>query len=327
MPNPADIATEVGHVDDAFAICEAPSAPLDRSTLEAYATCPFQGHAIETKRVTLVGEIAVAGDLAHQALMTAVATLCANGSTSPGDLRLEVENAMVASRPDLQPDVIRAVRPVLWSWISFLCDREHGVNPANILAFDGGEEFDRSGQLALDVAGVRVTSELDFVFQPASLTELEEIDFKTGHAQWSSTDVKTAFQFVMHAALLLHHFPEVETVNVRVWNSRTNNLTGRVAFLRERRLEYVARIASAVDAREEALAAVSRGVAPETWPTVEKCGICPCVRFCPAADAQVSGEPESDLAAYIVSLERVKALKKSLTKWIDAHGPDRKSVV
>lgn len=300
----ADMAQAI----EAFATVETPpTETLDRSTLEAWANCPAQAHAIETGAVSVVGQLAVSGELAHQAFSAATLAWVESGmQLSVRELVAEIENAALASRPDMQPDVIAATRWMAYEWAAHL----NRWNANNIVGFDGGEVCGKSGQLSAAFGGVVVTSELDFL--GASATEGYDDDFKTGWKEHTAETIAGSFQFQMHAALAFANFPDMETLWVRVWNTRRNSRTPYVPFQRRDKLKYDARLFEAIAVRQ-------RGEI-ETWPTLEKCAICPLAPRCPAADEVVRETPEARLEQ-LISVEATAAqIRKLLTAHVDEFG-------
>lgn len=290
-------------------IDEAPDVVLDRSLLEAWSVCPFQAHALESKLVTVVGELAVIGECAHQAFSAATRAWIDSGmQLSPRDLAAEIENAALASRPDVQPDVLQATRWMAREWADYL----GGWNAANIACFDGGEDCDRSGQLSMSLAGVVVTSELDFL--GTLRNEGYECDFKTGWKEHTEDSIKASFQFQMHAALVFANYEDLHTLYVRCWNTRRNTKSPWVAFSRRNELQYKSRVAEAVAVR-------MRGEL-ETWPTLEKCAICPAASLCPASDEVTKVDPQDNLRQLVAAQAKVDALTARLKLCVDHTGRD-----
>jgi hypothetical protein len=65
------------------------------------------------------------------------------------------------------------------------------------------------------------------------------VDYKSGFARWTQADVQNAFQFRFHAALIFHNFPNIPAVEIKVWNTRWNDLTYGVIFKRDRDYELI----------------------------------------------------------------------------------------
>jgi hypothetical protein len=294
-------------------------AVVDRSTLERAASCPWSAKAVESGRCRAVGVLAEAGEQAHKAFSeTLHSWIDSNGAMERSDLRQDVEFAVRNARPDLQPDAIRAIQGAIWSWSELI----YKIHPGNILAFDGGEDIDRSGQLAIDFAdlGVRYTSELDLLYQGDSLEVGEEVDYKTGWKTWTIDDIRDSFQFQSHAVLALEKYPQWKALRVRVFDTRHRNLTYGVYFPREKLFDWKVRIRSAIDAWR-----VSQQDEPPCWPVLEKCSLCPAASICPVADepiADLSADPVAFVTKLIAVEARASAMSKLAAGWVDANKRD-----
>ena len=285
---------------------------VDRSSAENCAACPFMAKAIQDKRCATVGILAEAGEEVHKAYGEVIHSwIDSHGAMSPSDLRQDAEFAVRNARPDLQPEAIRAMQNSLWAWSQMI----HKIHPGNILGFDGGEDVNRSGQLAIDFPdlGVRYTSELDLLYQGDCPDVGEEVDFKTGWKDWTTEAIRDSFQFQSHAVLALEKYPQWQALRIRVFETRSRKLTYGVYFPRERMFDWKVRIRSALEARRW-LATDN----PPCWPVLEKCGLCPAASICPVAD-----EPIADLAkdppAFIAKLIAVEARAEAMRKLAAAH--------
>jgi len=292
---------------------------LDRSTVERAATCPWQAHAIDSGKVKAVGVLAESGEEVHKAFGEVLHSwIDSRGAMSPTDLRQDVDQAVRFARPDLQPEAIRAIQGAVWSWSQMV----YAIHPSNILAFDGGEDIGRSGQLAIDIPdmGVRYTSELDLLYQGDCPDVLEEVDYKTGWKDWAPEDIRDSFQFQSHAVLALEKYPDRKALRVRVFETRSRRLTYGVIFPRERMHDWKMRIRSGIDAWR-----VSQQENPPTWPTVEKCSICPAAALCPVSDLpmrQLADDPAQFVRDLVAVEARAEAMRKLAAGWVDEHKQD-----
>lgn len=288
---------------------------VDRSTLERWATCPAQARLLAGRKEPPLPSVATTGTEIHRCLsQTVTEYLASDGNMRPGEI-VEVALALlVQSRPDVQPDVMHAIRPALWSWARMVA----GINPLNILHYDGGTGK-RSGQLAIDIGGYRVTSEVDFCHAGPSPELVHVVDYKTGWGTWTASDVADSFQFQLHAVLLMHLYERVNGVEVSVWNTRTNQRTYRVVFDRRDYDTYRARIAEAVSVM---LVNQSRAIdSVPAWPTSEKCRLCQVADRCPAVhlDAET---PEAKLSRLIVLERAVEEVSEQLAAIVEETGRD-----
>lgn len=258
-------------------------AVVDRSTLERFSQCPAQARFIEDRRVRDTSDEAESGSAVHEAFSrVTTAYVESRGQMGVSDLKDELLSEACRARPDIQPDVVNAIRACAWPWAKFL----NSIHHDNVLRWDGGDG-ERSGQLAHDFAEFRLrpTTELDLLFVSKSTDLLEVIDYKSGFKRWTHDDVSDSFQFAMQAWLCLHNYPEVQAVRVRVWNTRINTLTYAVTYQRADLYPLDWRIRSACLAYH-----THRGRKPEdseTWPTVAKCQMCGAAALCPAASREI----------------------------------------
>jgi hypothetical protein len=293
----------------------------DRSTLEKWQECPRQARYLSDGGFNGKSFAAESGNAAHDVLSTATATYVdSQGAYNAVELREEVETLLLSTRPDLQPDVIRALRPSLWAWCKYLND----LHFSNILRFDGGRG-DKSGQLAhdFDDLGLRPTSEIDLLHATQSTEVIEEIDYKSGHTPWSMDSVADAFQFDMHGMLLLMHYPDVKCVRISVWCTRLNRRTYRVDFTRDRYNEYLYRVRKACELMARWQDKPVEQV--PAHPMYERCLLCPANLKCASAGGDVQ-ELVADPGAAVDKLHTLEAaadtLRESLGKIVDATGRD-----
>lgn len=248
---------------------DLPPVILDRSTIEAYASCPWKGWCIEHGVVHTGGPAADAGNEVHDAIGQAVGEYALAGAKVT-DLVEVMEAAALMSRPDVQPDAIDGLKRSIWNIAKYVCDR----HPLDILRYDGGptafddprsgEVIDRSGQLSWDImpatktrGAVRLTSEVDLLAAGAAVDELAETDWKSGRTQWSATDVANSFQFRMHAWLVFRNYPDAQRLFTRVWMTRMGQATGWVLFDRSVMAEFEGQALAAVQERESVCRAVA----------------------------------------------------------------------
>lgn len=306
----------------AFVETESAVLPLvDRSTAENW-DCPFKGKAIEEGRALPVGLLAEAGNGVHDGFSEAIlAHIDSGGAIGQHDMRQDLEFALRNSRPDVQPEVLKAARPAFWAWCKFIDD----ILPENILAFDGGEKVGKSGQFAWDCAdlGVRYTLELDLLYAGSSPEVLHVVDYKSGWKPWDADAVQDSFQFQSQAALVLQRYnrcrpgsdePTVKCVSVEVWNTRANRRTYKVEFPRRNLHDYECRIRSMLSTRR------THYDNPPTWPVLEKCRICPAAAICPVAVEPIGDTDEELLRQLVATGARYKALEDIAKARVDANG-------
>ena len=332
---------------------ELPPVYLDRTTLERYARCPWQGWTVEVGHVEDVSFPADSGSEAHRVIGEAVAQYAREGIPP----REYMEEELPKARPDVQPDVLAGVRPSLWAIGQFLTSR----HPNDLIAYQGGEG-DHSGQFAREFSAgtpekpaTIITSEVDMLLAGTTTSELLEIDFKTGHTSWSSVDVRDSWQFRLHAWLLFEAFPGLEYLHVDIWMTRLHSHAPTYTFVRKRMSDFDALLASAVQIRERMhliedaaqaklkerkkkptfknlvlamLDALVEGRGPSdtfemTIQEFDKCGACPAKLRCPHVlmpVKEIAEDPER-YANDTNTMEAAVAFRKDLLrKHHEAHG-------
>ena len=304
---------------------------LDRSTLEAWVECPAQGMAVERKLCLTGSAEADAGNSVHEAIAKVTAAIVRGEISKTAEARDLLMDCVRRSRPDVQPAAIEGIAASAWSICQTLLFHENGEprHPEDIVAHDGGDDAHR-GQIAHDFElgeqRIRLTCEVDLLLATASAAELELIDYKTGRAIWSADDISESFQLgCFYPALVLLNFPSAESVRVRVWNTRINRLTGAVVFTRKRFLaDALDRIRTALEIRAKWLGKQFAQV--ETWPTPDKCCICPAASKCPGAvtkgmtPREVVENPVAALQRMLSHESAATAFRAMLTKHVDDHG-------
>lgn len=288
---------------------------LDRSTIEAWTICPAQAAAIEAGLCKVPTMPQVSGDGAHDAFSYALRQWVENPEWHMVDIQelvTDLTDAAMRSRPDVQPDVMKAIRASVWAWCKFVIGTRYGVDrdkighPKHILRFDGGQG-EHSGQLSRDdnYPGVIVTSELDLLLSTPAKEVVREIDYKTGNQQWTATDVADSFQFNLHAWLIFGNYEEVQVVETQIWNTRINKLTFTARFRREDEAAIGMRIFKALEVRARYTGKPLEQV--PTWPVLDKCVNCPALHLCPAV-LEPMRDAAKDLDGFIDNLHFLDAL-------------------
>lgn len=290
---------------------------VDRSSLERAGECPRQARFIESGRVLSTTFPMESGNAVHNAIsQTVTEYVQSQGALSPPDLQEFLRQQLAASRPDLQGDAMEGCRASIYGISRYLTNLHY----KNIRRWDGGQG-EQSGQLAWDLEdlGLRVTSELDLLHDGPSEEVIHELDWKSGHEKWTSDKVADSFQFQLHAYLVLHNFPDVQAVNIRVWNTRFNQATYSVLFKRESLYNYDYRV------RQAALAYLkTQGKTPEAceaWPTVTKCEGCPAAALCDCTKLP-EGSPEQWVDKLVALESQAAGLKKLAAAHVKRTGRD-----
>lgn len=303
------------------------SPTMDRSTGEAYAKCPKSARLTEL-HCKSAGLMAAIGQEVHDAISkTIIDYIAAAGDEmvtwmSPPQLLHILKGYLLASRPDVQPEVMEAMAPSLWSW----CNSLHPIAPWSIMRHDGGDG-ERSGQLTEDVETslgmVQATSEIDFLAATQSPQLVVAKDWKTGWKQWAEGDVEKSFQMQMLAWLVLSNYPEADAVDFSVWNTRTRRETYPVRFQRDRMDQYAARVREAAEVWMKYRTAPMEGV--PAWPARGKCEFCDAAAFCTVADLDIAStakEPEEWLQVLWAAEHKVTKIKELLSAVVEKEGRD-----
>lgn len=300
---------------------DQPAIVLDRSTAERYATCPAQARFIEIGRVLDSSLMAIVGNAVHDAFGAAITDYMHDPMLPHWELAETALSTLRSSRPDIQPAALAAGRASVRAWARYVAS----IHPNNILKFDGGGES-RSGQLAHDIQvgdlDLRITSEVDLLCSSESPEVVREIDYKSGWKKWGIEDIAQSFQFGMHAWLIFKNYPDVQAVQVRVWNCRTNDLSYPVLFERKREQELETRIRSA--AGLYVLYRNSDVSEVPVWPATEKCVICPAAALCPASAhaGDVDRDPVEFVRRMVAMDAKLSAMKEQASAWVEEHRAD-----
>jgi|GEM_PF-4538625 len=301
---------------------------IDRSTAERWAVCPAQAYMVERRQVTNGGAPADSGQAVHDIIGKAIAARV-NDGMQLHDLYELVKDAAAKSRPDIQPDVIAAVRNV-YPMLEHVCRHPAGNEraPDDILAFDGGTA-ERCGQLATDFAldddtNVRITGEVDLLMATPSPQEVSLDDWKSGYKHWTASDVQSSFQFQWYALLAMSKFPDVDRVSVRIWMPRKGAATSPVYFERQHQYQIGERIRHALNLRRRHIDAADAGDVP-AWPQPERCGLCSAATYCPRAhkpESDFASDPEAYLRDYAATVAKADRMFDVLTVAVRKSGGD-----
>ena len=307
-------------IADGGTATEAPPEIVDRSTAERYCTCPLQGVLVEAGKCRDGSPAADSGSAVHDVISGAIAAMLRHGgwkSERVDDVREFLQAEIKKTRPDIQPDAIKGLRPSVWKLAQYLGER----NPEDIMRFDGGEG-DQSGQIAWDVDNppARLTCELDLLTAD-SPTHAVLDDWKSGHKLWTPTDIKESFQFgTWYSTLVFLLYPDLESLDVAVWNTRFGQRV-RTTLYRQGVDWRLTRIETALLFRRLALEAAE----PMTWPDGPKCARCPAIHLCPTANGTDEANVDKDPAAFVRRLAamdaRLKAATKAAKAYVAKHGP------
>lgn len=283
---------------------------IDRSTLEPWSVCPMQAWLLGEKPQPESFPMR-SGTEVHDAISRAIRLYLDDPMMGTRDLASAIERYALESRPDVQPDVMRAIKPGLYGIAKYIAEN----NPANILRFDGGTD-DKSGQLAVDLDDdIRLTCEVDLLWKTASPEVLDLDDWKSGWKPWSTQAVADSFQFQFYSFVILSNYPTVQAVMTRIWMPRMNDRTYKAEFCRRDMDRWQFRIQSALSEMQQA-----EHRQPPAWPLESKCKTCPVRLDC--IEGPVSDKPE-DLVDELVKLDAKRdELTERLSAAVEARGGD-----
>lgn len=296
---------------------------LDRSTLENYATCPHRARLCETV-VKSTGPEAASGSEVHKILSELITTYIDCGADMGRDeIMNRLWGGMRTSRPDVQPDVIDALRPAVWTLTTFFMGDKtsRGILPSAVMRYDGGIDK-QSGQLSAELKGVPAvaTGEVDLLLATTVKQVVHLTDWKSGHKFWTADTVADSFQFQDYAWLILENYPDVEEVIVSILNTRSNVWTYEVTFPRSRIESYRSRVEQAAAHWWRWHAMPAEQV--EAWPLRDKCEKCPAVAVCRHADGDLAEDSESMLRRLVLLGQQSSSISKTLSARVKETGRD-----
>jgi hypothetical protein len=288
---------------------DEPLLTVDRSDLES-VDCPARMSFIR-QGVVLNQSLAMdSGNAVHDAFSVATRQyVSSRGALNAGEVTEDAKTNLIwDTRPDLIWDAWQGFSPSVKAWGWFLTK----IHPENVLRFDGGDG-EQSGQLAIDFPdlGLRCTSEVDLLYAGPSPELMHEVDYKSGFSRWTQADVQNAFQFRFHAALIFHNFPNIPAVEIKVWNTRWNDLTYGVIFKRDRDYEL---ILMEIRRRAEAFKRYHDKQPYEVpgYPSEQRCLQCPALSICVLS--KHLAEPVANPGEY---LETTAAMQRIVDKRLE----------
>lgn len=301
--------------------------PLDRSTLEAFASCPASAVIREQKLVIDSSNAANSGNEVHAVISEAIAEWIETQGWIGGDqghnqtryLADWIRGRATMSRPDVQPDVMEAIRGSAYAVAEFIAE----LHPNNIVRFDGGKGR-RSGQLGWNVPhiGRCITSELDLLVTTPSKEVLDEHDWKTGQKRnWSAVEVRNSFQFGLHAWLVFKNYEQVNVLNVTIWPTRNVSSRVCVQFFRKDLAALEMRIFTAAQWWAAYNGKPLDGV--PCWPSKEKCRICDGRTLCPIKPpAACADDPAGFVSAMLALSAKLEAMRDEAIEHVELTGTD-----
>ena len=290
---------------DIFKVPEykAPEATyIDRSDLEAVATCPHQGHLRKQHEgeFETFDELPVVGQLVHEVAKMAIDN-AESGIQEASDL---IANELPKARPDLQPEILRAGKSLAnqilgWRSNSIMLHEQQITRTLFPASGDRGE--------------VEITTAPDLVLATSSKQRIVVLDYKTGYKSRTNADAANEFQTCVICWILFALYEPVETIDFWYLETRLNNK----AYARMTREKDELNLQARIETAYRYLLEKSQ----EAWPVTEKCGMCPVIRFCKHITGEIvafSKDPAGYLEAYIVLDASLKKLREPLDAAVKA---------
>lgn len=320
---------------------------LDRSTLERYATCPYQGYVLgmlDTLAAVEAGERVFDWeqyrlDKADHELIAKLKPFAGRGRSSlvcdsgvevhriietafketQGNLEQipeRVEELLSHAKPNIQPEVIKAGRYVC-DVLADLHVKVIGVEvQMDYVLFPATEER----------AAVIITQALDLIAEGREKA-IHILDWKTGRKRRTSSETADSFQ-AQSGALMVWKQKEYAAVNkIHWWYHETR--FGTRAYAKFERDEFHPRLPHltqelAFEIRMEEAAKLFLADVRRCEPMPDTCCFCDAVRWCPEAHidaAEIAADPAAFIDSLIVTEALVQRRKKAATAWLKAHGP------
>ena len=288
---------------DAFFKANKPAEPvtIDRSALEEFATCPFMAQAIRDGKVNNVNAMMDTGIECHKILQDAMEQCGGDTREVIGWLEAEAQT----SRPDIQPQVLKALRGIKTTLCRIPAHKIIGLEQQYSAEF--APASGKQGAIVL-------TACIDMVIAGKDETEIHIHDYKTGWKQRSNTDAANAFQTCQYSWLIFKNYPDVNTIHF--WYEQTR--FGTRAYARITRGDFFN-----FAGRLQAAVSLYMAGADDAWPDIEKCGWCPATSLCPHVIAEayeLNADPAAWIGQLIALSKRVTAMKSAGNAYVKEHG-------
>jgi hypothetical protein len=267
---------------------------IDRSDLEAFASCPHQGQ-LRKKHPELQethDELPMAGSFVHDLAKTAIEA-CDKDLQEAADY---IDNELPKGRPDLQPEILRAGK--------YLAIQLRQYRVQQVLLCE--EQISRTLIPESTQAGeLIITTKPDLGLATRDAQTLHVLDYKGGWLERSNADAVDEFQTCVICWCLFAKYPQIQLIHF--WYIQTRKGTRAYARVtRDMEVNFEARIFEA--------ARLYDAGCDEAWPSEKKCSICPSILHCKYAEeicAELDGNPKLFVDNTIV-LEEVLSRRKEI---------------
>jgi hypothetical protein len=250
-----------------------------------------------------VGALAQVGSECHRIIAEAW-EYCEGDSEAAVDYML---NEIPKARPDLQPQVIAALRNFARQMKKF--------KPWTIIAVEKQYSTVFFEQTKTE-GPVIITMAVDLLVAGRDETSLHVRDYKTGWKRYTNTEAYESYQSHHYAYVLFKEMPNVEELHFWYDQTRHDVRSGYAKFTRKDMDNFAGRIGSAIQYAKS----------DQAWPEPDKCAWCPVTDKCPHAVAEARimiGDLPAYLDQYIAMEARLGDMKKNMTEWVKRHGPIR----
>lgn len=284
----------------------------DRSKVQRYAECPYAAWAMEEHKIETTNILRDVGNEAHKLAEECIKTGIDN-QTLPEDMADWFVNELPKVRPDIQPQVIRAVK--------HLADSILQLRPLKIIGVE--EQIDWHSDIkSIDGRPFVLTTCLDLL--TAGNNSLIVDDWKSGFKKRSNPDTRNDFQAQFCAFILWQMYPEIDTIHwffdETFWGTKSYAKFERHASIIHpdltTEMQFKGRIFSALKLWQEDCR--------EAWPEEKKCCWCDAIQICPYANPAaktIAEDPKEFIDHMVVLTELLKKYKTTATGFMKFHGP------
>ncbi len=284
----------------------------DRSLVQQYAECPYAAWAKIEYKIETTSLLRDVGTETHKLAEECIKTGI-DDQVLPEDMADWFVNELPKVRPDIQPNVIRAVK--------HLADAILQLRPHKIIGVE--EQIDFPSDLkSKDNRRFVLTTCLDLL--TAGNESLIVQDWKSGFKKRSNQETYDDFQAQFGAFVLWQMYPDLDTIHwffdETFWGTKSyarferNASTIHPDLTTE--MQFKGRIFSALRLWQED----SR----EAWPEEKKCCWCDAIYHCPHAQEEAKDcakDPKAFIDHMTVLTELLKRYKATAVDYMKSHGP------
>lgn len=321
---------------------------LDRSRLEEYANCPYQGHLSliweslnakatgfeafdwEEKRLksadpALIEYVKARALNSHNNQMALVGSeihgLIDRAFAVDGEIS-KIPEWLVKHLPELRPDLSDDA----FDGARFLSDHIANIHVAII-----GVEKQLSHTIIKETANspeIVVSMRYDLFASGKDNQNLHIIDWKTGRMEWTNTETEQSFQAQFGSWLLWQQpvYKEINLIHFWYYMPRLSMKPAYAKFERNFEVPTLPHLTTEVKIRGRILEAVKLclGDVKVAWPEEKKCLWCNHIRCCKYAHVsalEIADDPKRFADELVVQIALVARRKKAATQYYKSHGP------